>query len=540
MNDQQLIEALRRLDRPVEPDRAFADRLFDDLVGPRRGRPIGRRELLLVAALLALAALGAALAVGSRLFENRTPLTLASPPAVDASPATPPPYAVDVPEGLTLVSSVSEVEAAALRISGPQFGLDGGVRSIVSIAVLSPGEEVSTQDGGAISSDVPLWAVSVVNQDDRLVVLFIADGTLVLTATDLPPTDPGPHQTPFALPTWDPATPLELVAEGGGGRAPIAPQVLPIPMPGLPAQVGTPIVAGSVIWAMVTPIYTDDPAYLARVDATTNELTTVALPADIRFGSHAAGLNRLWLSDEASLHALDPSTGGVLRTFTLDESGSLLGEDEHGVWLRVLDGIAVVDPETGEQRRRIDSVETGQFAYRGIWAMPSFGSLWDTDRETGLVHRIDPISGESVATIDVADLGACGDPVAIPDANGLPVVLATSCGDGLALIDPATNAIAGTVSDAGIGVSIDGSWWLPRVPASTGLGWNRPGSLVQVDPATGLEMAVLTLSRDRTALRSPVVAGGALWLVVGERAEQNQGHDHNQAFVRIPLAELVR
>jgi hypothetical protein len=87
MTDEQLILALRRLARETSPTPSpeFADRLFDRLVSPVKLRrsPLGmRREMLILAAVLTLAAVGLAIAAGMRLPQ---PL-----PVVDANPSQPP------------------------------------------------------------------------------------------------------------------------------------------------------------------------------------------------------------------------------------------------------------------------------------------------------------------------------------------------------------------------------------------------------------------------------------------------------------------
>jgi hypothetical protein len=72
MTDRELLEALHRLDRPIEPDPAFADALFVRLHARRRSRGSPRIALLVAAALLLAAAISGALIVGSSLLRQRT------------------------------------------------------------------------------------------------------------------------------------------------------------------------------------------------------------------------------------------------------------------------------------------------------------------------------------------------------------------------------------------------------------------------------------------------------------------------------------
>jgi len=109
MNDEQLTRLFRSLDEPADPDPAFADALFARLEREAGGVAAARRTsvrwMLLAATLLLVAALGAAVAVGSGLLKvpfvavvvSPTPLSSGSP-LPSASPiGTPAPTAV-IPE----------------------------------------------------------------------------------------------------------------------------------------------------------------------------------------------------------------------------------------------------------------------------------------------------------------------------------------------------------------------------------------------------------------------------------------------------------
>ena len=73
MTDEQLIRALRGLDRTVDPEPSFADALFDRLRTEPGRRRSNRTWLSLVAALVALAVVAASLAVGARLLRDGPP-----------------------------------------------------------------------------------------------------------------------------------------------------------------------------------------------------------------------------------------------------------------------------------------------------------------------------------------------------------------------------------------------------------------------------------------------------------------------------------
>lgn len=67
-DDHELRAILRRIDRPIEPDPAFADALFAQLTAPPAARP-ARGPMLLIAAALLVSLLLAGAAIGSGLVE---------------------------------------------------------------------------------------------------------------------------------------------------------------------------------------------------------------------------------------------------------------------------------------------------------------------------------------------------------------------------------------------------------------------------------------------------------------------------------------
>jgi hypothetical protein len=79
-----------------------------------------------------------------------------------------------------------------------------------------------------------------------------------------------------------------------------------------------------------------------------------------------------------------------------------------------------------------------------------FGSVWVSSRTTQAVHRIDPDSGEEVAVIDMDST-----PVKLQPANGRMIVRTD---DAYVAIDPATNAVVGTLAKADVGMNAGRSW----------------------------------------------------------------------------------
>jgi hypothetical protein len=526
MNDQQLIVALRALDRPFAPEPEFADALFDQL--RRQALPGGRRpvqrNLLLVAALLGLAAIGTALAVGSRLLEDRQLL-------VEATPlATVRPYVVNVPPGVVPASAPETLEAVVRSLEAGAFGLQASVERVIELRWLPADTEVPTSDGGAFAATAPFWAITVATVEGPA-VLFLGDGSAAVIGSDLPSDPSEPEPTLAVLPTRDPAIAIQLLGPGVA----IEPMLVPFPGAEDRPSIGPLVEVDDVLWALASPVYTDGPARLVRVDAVSNTVSVQELP-EVGFGSLAAGHGRLWLSSGSELLGLDATTGAIVDRFTVD--GSVVGESADGVWLRSVGGAIVLDPATGTQLRQVSSPEGEGQAYRGIWQPPAFGSLWDVDRNTGLLHRIDPVTGATTVTIDLGIelAGSCGSDFGlVRDVPALGDLVGGACADGLVLIDPATNRVVERLP--GSGVSAAGGWWSLRSPDPSSPSWDEPGELLRSEPGGGTG-ATMTLSLERHGGHLLAVAGDALWLLVAERADQGQDYEHNAALLRIPLVDL--
>ena len=132
MYDERLIQALRGLDRPVEPEPAFADALFGHLQQASRPRRSSRAGLLLVAALLAAAVMGTALAVGSGLLDGPR-----RDGGLTTKVATPPP---------------SSDSSSALRL----VRRDGGIVTPIIVPIPEAGKRPSV--GPLASTGETLWA----------------------------------------------------------------------------------------------------------------------------------------------------------------------------------------------------------------------------------------------------------------------------------------------------------------------------------------------------------------------------------------------
>ena len=513
MNDEQLITALRGLDRPVVPDPAFGQRLYGDLRLRRTPSPAPRAQLLLVAALIAVATVVGALAVGSGTFQPKRVVSDAPTPQPAPSDR---PYRVEIPEGVTPKSRPDDVERAIAQRGAlnPPFAISG-----IQTMRWFPGGEVPIFSG-SMSSSVPVWTVLVIGSDGRRLEMLVEDGTLTFAGSAEDSEGSVVETVAPAIPqtTRDPSVPLRFEAPGGRTLTPTligSPDDVPLPL------FAKLVPAGDVIWSL-------GGHRLYRIDPRTNAITTVELPNG-NWTQLETGPNALWVGGiDGRLLAVDPESGEVIRPLDATGTNGLLGEDEEGLWLRDVGGIQLRDPETGQLLRRIETTENeGSASYIGIWGMPQFGSLWDTDRGTGDVHRIDPVTGEIVATIAIGADVSCGheDPVPIRGLKGKPDLM-SAC-RGTVLIDPATNEVVQRFGEPRRGFVANGAWW----------SFQSPG-LVEFDPTSDMDLEEFRLNDERTAAFAPVVAGDTLWFVVGERGGEGMSFSRDSALARIPVSEL--
>jgi len=491
MTDEQLIHALGRLERPVSPSSEFSDALFKQLrreIEPRRSS----WALVLAAAALLVAAVAGTALVGGLFQPEHAPVPL---------------YRVEIPSGVSPLSSPGQVEVAVLSLALPDRATGIAVMTWVPART-----EYALPEGDAIETGTPFWAVQAETDGSRDLLVLVEDGSLALIThsyvasvrpTPAPPVTAGP-------PVIDPALPLILTA--ANGRA-IETTVINVPEPEKLPSVGLFSPDGNQLWASVSFIYSDTPGYFLRIDTDTNDVTRA-----------------------------EPSPG-VSPSYPPTD-GTPQGQDEFGLWVSRQYGITLADPETGATIREFDTREPDGHAYRRIARLPAFGSLWDYDRSSGVVYRIDPRTGLDEAAIplgDIVDHARCGpdDLLPVTGVDGLPDVLVASCVEGTPLIDPATNSLIGLIQGCGYsGVVIDAVWWCLRMPDAAASNWSDPGALEAVNPAGGQPLETLTFSHAQTAGWNPLVVGDSLWFVIGQVPAPNRWYDEYQRVVRIPLATL--
>jgi hypothetical protein len=217
------------------------------------------------------------------------------------------------------------------------------------------------------------------------------------------------------------------------------------------------------IWASEAP----DDAHattLLRIDPATGIASRFALPAP-------------GIPEESSIAVTDDAVWGIIPAQVAGGPWTLVG----------------IDPLSGEVLRTLDVGTDAVAAVRG-----GFGSLWVT-RPTGMLARIDPVSGDVLAEIELplsSTFLAIG-----PDA----VWVMNQLGD-VSRVDPETNEVVATIAANPSGIiggdivaTADAVW----VQATTRLG-------VEIDPSTNAVVQRVGPSEGSGSVA--ITADGAVWI----------------------------
>jgi hypothetical protein len=216
--------------------------------------------------------------------------------------------------------------------------------------------------------------------------------------------------------------------------------------------------AGGALWIQVDPPVDA----IVRIDLDTG--TTEAVAPKGR--TARAGSGGLWVACCDGIARLDPDTGDHLVDLGM-QGKFTVGDD--GVWIYTESaGLQQVDPETGELSASIGPIDGSACTQGWKDLVVAFGSAWLACKN-GFVVRIDIES----ATSTVLTTGEGAHTFALSDDA---VWVTNYQSNGVSRIDPETNEVL-TIPGAGSGVGItygDGFIW-----ASTGTG------IAQIDPEAG-------------------------------------------------------
>ena len=164
-----------------------------------------------------------------------------------------------------------------------------------------------------------------------------------------------------------------------------------------------------------------------KIDPVTGEVLLAAATPDAYYLTVGAG--GVWVPSTEGVTRLDPATGAITATISLDLDVADLEASDDAVWITHKDDgmVSRIDPATNTV---VATIETGAGAHD--LAIDEHG-VWITNYRANTVSRIDPATNTVVATVE-----GVGSGVGITAGDG-GIFVGTRDGD-ISRIDPATNA----------------------------------------------------------------------------------------------------
>jgi YVTN family beta-propeller protein len=270
------------------------------------------------------------------------------------------------------------------------------------------------------------------------------------------------------------AIPIFAFGSGGGGpvavRGIAAPDSLALVDPAsgrLMADVGlraspTAVAAGDgAYWVAST-----DGNSVSRIDPKTRSLVqTISVgagPTGITTGGGA-----VWVANslDGTVSRIDPSTNSVVQQIPVGNDPVGIAYGVGSVWVANTGDATISKIDVAQ-----DKVKTLPIAADGL----AFGgrSLWASERAAGRVVRIDPASGQVVASTQVGN-----GPTGIAFGDGAAWV-ANSLDGTVSRVDPGTNSVAATIpaGDGPTAVTVD--------PTGVWVSDEFGGAVLRIDPRT--------------------------------------------------------
>lgn len=296
--------------------------------------------------------------------------------------------------------------------------------------------------------------------------------------------------------------------------------------------------SGDAVWTVAVLEGEDGGAQslLVRIDAISGEASTIPIGEAVGMLSPpAASGESVWTGSDRALHRIDGNGDPQVTTVPLTFDPAEISVGAEGLWIAHDGGTSLVDPATGEVLRQISAGPDGSGRIIGA---PAFGSLWAC-ADTGSVGRIDPVSGQTVATIALPADSVCqGRLRSFSGVSGLGDAVIPGPRASV-IIDAGANEAARTFD---IGepwsdfVVVDGALWFAQpIRGDVRIG------LAEIDPATFRPSEIvafegrfhLNATYDSESL---AVAGDNLWALVDSGAGDVSAF--RPQIVRIPLSEL--
>lgn len=187
-------------------------------------------------------------------------------------------------------------------------------------------------------------------------------------------------------------------------------------------------------------VWTCDGNDVVRIDLAAGVVSArIAASRTMSQGHLVTEFGHVWVlqGDGSTLAGIDPVTNEVGPSFAIPVRGSDVAAGPDGLWVVSDrdDAVVLVDPEAGSVDRRVDGFDTPVAISVGV------DGVWVGDA-TG-VHRIDPSSGDVVASVMVAGADGGVGPVGTLDADADVNGVWVRVGDVVQHVDATT----GTVDD---------------------------------------------------------------------------------------------
>jgi hypothetical protein len=237
----------------------------------------------------------------------------------------------------------------------------------------------------------------------------------------------------------------------------------------------------------------------------------------------------------------EPLARDVIAFDGVFSSFALAPDPDDGAWIVREDGVTHLG-STRDVLAEIDNpwtTDNSSLWYSRLEPGMAFGSLWAHEAKMPAVHRIDPQTGEVIATIELSDCepettthygihAAMLYP--ITNVRGMDDAMVASCPMDNAshaylgpvhLIDPATNKVVDTIDLGlryGAGVVFDGRWFVGRGPEGDMTLVEPDRGVFAIDAATGESLEIYD-----TTLRVVDLAAtdDALWAVLAGSEDHN-------------------
>ena len=255
-------------------------------------------------------------------------------------------------------------------------------------------------------------------------------------------------------------------------------------------------------------------------------------------GGVAIDPSGVWVTNwwDNTLSRINPATNTVLSVvpvdFTASQGAYAIGSGAGSLWVTAFEYDANFDPAPGVVKR-VDPATGATLATISVGKSPydidvSPGAVWVACYDSSSVIRIDPATNQVVATI------------AIPNAYGVTVGLGAvwvSSTDGrVTRIDPATNQIVTTIPTQATGGLIatgNGAVWV----TNPGDFDQANGSLSRIDPATNQVVANTPLGSSPLSL---AVSGTNVWIgMSGESTVVRVSATTNAVLNRVAVSATV-